>query len=323
MRRRAVLTGGYVVLDVVVSGDSRWKAAGGTAANVASNLAYLGWAAQVAGRIGGDAAGCAVLADLGAMNVGTDHLVVDPRVATPIVLHRMTPRGHSFRYGCDLCGRGHAIHRPAGAELAEVVIAGGLADAFVFDRPSRFNLEVAKAHASEGRLVVYEPSTQASPEAHAEAVKNARIVKYSAQRGKRFVQNLPQARRDQLTIVTFGAEGAEYRLGEGLACQLPPIVVEAVDAGGAGDWMTAGLLYALGDRWNRRAVEEALDWARALAALSTTLPGARTLAVASGRDATIARVRRLRLGATVRLSFVPPRKRRRPKACLGCLLDLS
>ena len=54
---RTALCGGYVVLDLVRTNEGVRRTAGGTAANVASILSFLGWKTSVFGRIGQDEAG--------------------------------------------------------------------------------------------------------------------------------------------------------------------------------------------------------------------------------------------------------------------------
>lgn len=54
---RSVLASGFVALDIVCSDQNVWMCAGGTAGNVAANLAYFGWKARIAGLIGHDDVG--------------------------------------------------------------------------------------------------------------------------------------------------------------------------------------------------------------------------------------------------------------------------
>lgn len=303
MSNRTVLTGGYIVMDVVSGDGFRWWAAGGTAANVAANLAYLGWDSSVMGRVGDDSAGRAVRADLASAGVATRWLHLDKGVATPIIRHEVHADGHRFRYGCDSCGEGKATHRPLLPSFAEAVLGEELAQVFVFDRPSRVNLAIANAYARHGRHVVYEPSTPATKAAHADAASSATVIKYSSQRAAGFRDRLPQPRRGQLIVVTHGSDGSEFSIGDSAMEEIRPPVVDAVDAGGAGDWMTAGLIDVLPDRWTQASARLAIERAQALAALSTLVPGSRTLAEASDRASTRRRASLLLQGGCPRLTF--------------------
>lgn len=316
---RRVIAAGYTVLDVVSADGCRWHAAGGTAANIAANLAYLGWQSRIAARIGTDTAGQAVHDNLVESGVDVSLLMMDPATATPIVHHIVGESDHKYRFGCRECGRGAATHRPL--PPTDATKHPELADIFVFDRPSVANLQVAEAHARGLKLVLYEPSTRATPERHRRACATAKIIKYSSQRRAVVGPSLPEVKPDQLLIVTHGAGGSEFRLGR-RTYDLPAAKVAARDSGGAGDWMTAGLIHLLprdGNDLHPAQVGEALAWAQTLAALSTMLPGARTLAAAASRASTLARVRRLTNLSTPRFDYEPQNLNGSGR-CAGCSL---
>lgn len=73
-------------------------------------------------------------------------------------------------------------------------------------------------------------------------------------------------------IVTLGAQGA-LALIDGAALRVMPFAVETVDATAAGDVFSGALAAALG---NGKSLADALVFASAAAALSTTRPGAQT-----------------------------------------------
>src|SRR4051812_34571458 len=100
-RPPTVLTAGFVALDAVLTNDQATHRAGGTAGNVAANLGFLGWNAQVLARVGADPAGRAVVDDLLAADVNTEALTLDAAVATPFVVHRVASgRDHRFHFKC-------------------------------------------------------------------------------------------------------------------------------------------------------------------------------------------------------------------------------
>jgi fructokinase len=319
---RTVLSGGYTVLDVVQVNGDLWHDAGGTAANVAANLAYLGWASAIVGRIGRDAAGTVVGASLKASNVGTTDLSLDPVVTTPIVRHEIRAGAHRYRFGCHVCGRGSAVHRP----LREIPHAHDvtLADVFFFDRPSAVNIAIAERHQQAGACVVYEPSTRATPTAHSRACSPATIIKYSAQRQVHLDGRLPARVDGQLWVLTEGSSGSTIEFN-GVRRTLKPPAVDAIDGGGAGDWMTAGLIHRLcrsHGSWDRQSLIDGVEWAQALAALSTTVPGARSLARSVPRLRLADRVRSTRRHVKTTLAFSPPALDRASR-CPGCGLPLQ
>lgn len=319
---RSAWSSGYVVLDVVQANGDLWHEAGGTAANVAGNLAYLGWESGLLGRIGRDHAGRVVSARLQEANVDVSHLWLDPDTTTPIVRHEVLSGSHRYRFGCRSCGRGNAIFRPlpASYRLDEAPPAA----VFFFDRPSVANVSIAESFSRAGALVVYEPSTRATLDRHSRACNAACVVKYSEERALHLRGRLPSRSDGQLWIITRGSEGTTVLLDD-INMEIRAPSVSPIDAGGAGDWMTAGLIHRLAGRFSgadKRSLVDAVEWSQALAAISTTVPGARSLAKAIPRHRLADRVRSTRRGVQSRLDFTPAELRGRQR-CSGCGLTLA
>jgi fructokinase len=279
---RSVLASGFVVLDVVRSDKGVWMRAGGTAGNVAANLAYFGWKARIAGLIGCGEAGRIVSRDLSDAGVDTSDLFQHDEVGTPLVLHEVNGKSHRFKFGCSVCRRPYHRYRPLPMpKVLQLLNCERLADVFFFDRPGAAALALAEAHAKAGRLVVYEPSSAWNPGAHMRAAAYADVIKYSEEQAAKFEKYFPERPPNhQLRIVTRGDKGAGFRLGPGAWREQPAHGVSVVDAGGAGDWMTATLLDCLGLHrpWQVAEVEEAVRWAQGVAAMNCLVPGARLLA---------------------------------------------
>ncbi|WP_419840714.1 carbohydrate kinase family protein [Candidatus Poriferisodalis sp.] len=313
------LCGGYVVLDVVHCTWGVRRAAGGTAANIAANLCYLGWESEITARIGDDSAGKAVVADLRAVGVAVDGLWLDADTVTPLIEHSSRDGVPRYRYGCSECRRGVAVYRPLPEEAASEVLSAGLRDVFVFDRPCRFNAAVAEAHRTGGRQVVYEPATKASPGAHRRACAAATIVKISRPDRETIGDRLPPTAEGEVRITTDGAEGATLELN-GVCRRVSPPRVSAVDAGGAGDWLTAAIVHRLA---SGSGPMDALDWAQAVAAMSTLYPGARGMSSSISRSAMYQRAGRIRRGMSVQTGDVATSSRRaRRGSCPRCGLAL-
>jgi fructokinase len=256
--------------------------AGGTAGNVAANLAYFGWKARIAGLIGRDEAGRIVSRDLSGAGVDISDLYQHDEVGTPFVLHEVNEKSHRFKFGCSICGRPHHRYRPLSmTKVSKLLSCERLADVFFFDRPGAAALALAEAHAKAGRLVVYEPSSSGNAGAHMRAVACADVIKYSEEQAAKFEKYFPEfPPSHQLRIVTRGDRGVLFRLGPEAWRKQPAHSVSAIDAGGAGDWMTAALLDGLGQHrpWQAAEVEEAVCWAQGVAAMNCLVPGARLLA---------------------------------------------
>ena len=97
--RPSVLSSGLVALDVIRAPKGTCLRAGGTAANVAAILSFLGWRSAIIGRIGDDDAGPLVERDLRAAGVDTSHVDLSKEVGTPLVVHEIHETGHRFRCG--------------------------------------------------------------------------------------------------------------------------------------------------------------------------------------------------------------------------------
>jgi fructokinase len=322
---RSVLASGFVALDVVRRDQGVWMRAGGTAGNVAANLAYFGWEARIAGLIGRDEAGRIVNHNLSDAGVDTSDLYQQDKVGTPLVLHEVSGESHRFKFGCSVCGRPYHRYKPlARANVSKLLSCMRLADVFFFDRPGAAALALAEAHAKAGRLVVYEPSTAGNPSAHMRAAAWADVIKYSEEQAAKFEKYFPEdPPNHQLRIVTRGDKGARFRLGPEVWCEQPAHSVSVVDTGGAGDWMTAGLIDCLGLHrpWQAAEIEEAVRWAQGVAAISCLVPGARLLASMLDSEALRQQVKALlRDGAPK--TFKPKLRgiRRTSKRCEACRL---
>lgn len=241
----SILTSGYVALDVVVAGEALGHRAGGTAANVAANLAFFGWQTGAAALIGRDPAGEHLRADLARAGVDTRYISKEPEITTPVVVHEILAAGHRFRFGCPVCGRRFARHRSLPTQVARRIVESESPRVFFFDRVSAGALALADACRTAGGLVVFEPATRGRADQFKEAVRLAHVVKFSRERFSRFADLLlaPKPRR-QLQILTDGPGGAAWRTGSRWR-RVGGYASEVIDSGGAGDWMTAAMLATL------------------------------------------------------------------------------
>lgn len=260
---------GFVVLDLLVADDTVIPHVGGTAANVAINLSLLGWEAAVSGLLGDDSAGRTIRRQLEAYGVDTTALINDPDVETPIVIHEVTKSRHKFRFSCPHCGAKYAKFRPLPPTKASVAPE---ADVHFFDRASSYAIEVSRSRRG-GSAIVFEPGTPGRPAATTSMVELAHLFRASGDLG--LTEQAVAASSKRVQVIGLGADGVKYRLrGENEWRHLPSRVAgRPVDAGGAGDWLTASLLNALDPSSLRSntiglsqlqdAVDRALDFAEA------------------------------------------------------------
>ncbi len=296
-RNRQVLAVGYLALDAVLYKKQAALRAGGTAGNVASNLAFLGWQASVFGRVGADLLGQSLHRDLQEAGVGTRHLEASDEASTPVVFHHVCEGGPRYTFRCPDCGRKLGRHSPprpdAAARLADET---DLPDVLFFDRVSKGTVHLAEVARESGRLVVFEPSTTGIAHLFQRAIQLAHVVKYSSERAGAVEAALPRKPAGQIRIVTDGAEGLLVSGRRGWK-RVKGFRAEALDEAGAGDWTTAAFLTALPSvvpkELDDELVRRALRVAQAVAALSCSFIGARGMSHAWTRATLIERTSRL------------------------------
>jgi len=278
-----VVAAGYMPLDVVSAEDGLLsRNAGGTAANVAAILAFLGWRSVLAGQSGSDYAGKELVADLAAAGVATDQVHQRADMLTPRLVHEVLAGGHYFVYTCPTCHVRFPRSRPLTIEQAHICIAAHpSATVFFFDRANPATLTLAEHYRKHGSIVAYEPAGDGNTELQRRAIRLAHVVKRSDERvlvGPRGRTSRPVD--DHLRIVTLGAQGLELHRGDRCMAKLPAFPTVVADPGGAGDWTTAGFLHETartGELSSGGALEDALVFGQALAALSCSVVGARSL----------------------------------------------
>lgn len=282
MSRPSIVCAGYMPLDIVrTTTGTVARRAGGTAANVAAILAYLGWDAVLAGQAGDDLGGDELVADLTSAGLDVGQITRAPQAQTPRLVHDVRPDGHFYRYGCEVCGARFPRSRPLTLDGARACLdAHPKPSVYLFDRANAATLLLAEQYAGAGSIVVFEPSVPANAELLGRAAAVAHVIKHSDDRSVGGLDDLHvRPRQGQLRIVTHGAEGLELRVGAGRGRRFSALATLAVDTGGAGDWTTAGFLASCVShgRLSRDALDGALRFGQALAAVNCAVVGARGL----------------------------------------------
>ena len=321
------LTVGYTVMDVIVHGDTYGHAAGGTAVNIAADLAHLGWESSVAASCGYDPAGSVLRSDLAVSGASSDEIVVKEGMATPRVIHEVLSSGkHRWRFKCPRCGRKMPQFRPISQSYAAELAERCQPDVLIADRVSRAAVLLARAVSERGGLVVFEPSLLGGGPRLAEMVELADLVKFSTERVRDGDLPEPPPDRNQMRVRTLGDEGAEWCRNGGRWQEVKGFYVESVDSAGAGDWMTAALIAALGpispEEMGECDLNDPLRTAQAVAALNCGHVGARGLNRAAGRKRITADARRILNGGQA--GTIEPRPPTRFDAAgVDCSLCLS
>jgi len=288
---------GLIALDVIVTDNHLAEAehhTGGTCGNVLLVLRYLGFEVYPVARLQNDSAARLIRTELRRLRVNMQFMSFAEDGSTPIIVQtiRSNPGGvptHSFSWRCPSCGARFPGYKPTLATTAETIAAKMLApQVFFFDRVNRGSLILAQRAAELGALVMFEPSSVGDPSLFREAWELAHVVKYSHERLADLPDALEFGSNLLLQVETLGADGLRYRAKFGKRATSPWKMLEAfnaptlIDAAGAGDWCSAGLLHRLGRNGvdgflavKPSDVESALRYGQALAAWSCGFIGAR------------------------------------------------
>jgi len=286
-----VLGSGFIALDIVYGRDGVFAATGGSCGNVLMALAWLGWSSQPVARLGSDKTGDFVVDEMRATGLDLRFLQRSPTVPTPVVIQRFVEdssgiRRHRFSLVCPECGAWLPRYRSVVLSHARAVIEAGAPKAFYFDRTSPATVTIAEWAKKNGAVVLFEPSSVGEDALFERAVDACHILKFSHERlGKD--PELAQAREPNLVVRTLGADGLEARWKGRWSRFAPFEAPRMVDAAGAGDWCSVGLLHVLAQKGARGLakvqkadVERALQLGQALAGLSCGFEGARGLVTA-------------------------------------------
>jgi fructokinase len=323
MSARSAVVAGYVALDVIRHEGSVGQSSGGTAANVAADLAYLGWRTEMRARIGADAPGRRVRHALSEAGVELCPGFLDPALQTPVVVHEVESPRHRFLFHCPSCGRTSPRFSPPDPAGAEEPGALGAPEVVFADRTSAFAAALFRRFEGEA-LLVLEPSTRGHATAARECAERADVLKWSHEVGGSLHPGILDPRRGQLQIETHGAAGLGFRRGREAWREMAAPTVEALDAAGAGDWLTASFLDQLPAdgpiEMSTVALEDALEVSQRAAAVSCLYAGARGCAAMSPEMLQAAQAAL----AKSEVPVIPPAPvRRRSRAADACSLCLG
>lgn len=250
--------------------DGFREVTGGLAANAAIAVARLGATARYVGRLGDDAAGAAILADLQAAGVDTTGVEVRPGMASPVsaVLVDRSGERTIVNHTADalFCGPDGDpigdlagvdavlidVRWPDGARRAlEAAARKGIPSVFDFDRPMSHRGDELLAGASH--VAFSRPALEATAGTADPAAALASVA----------------AGTDAWLAVTAGPDGVYWLDGETVQ-HLPAFQVDVVDTTGAGDVFHGALAVALAEGMTE---SEAVRFASAAAAVKCTRRG--------------------------------------------------
>ncbi|HIC89409.1 MAG TPA: hypothetical protein EYP04_08405 [Anaerolineae bacterium] len=298
-----VLTCGELLIDFVptvaglplIDTPGFLKAPGGAPANVAVGLARLGVSSGFLGKVGDDPFGHFLARTLQENGVDTSGLHFDQETRTALAFVSLTAGGERdflfYRHpSADM--RWHPNEVDADyVRQARVFHYGSIS---LIDEPSRSATLTALEYAQEaGLLCSYDPNLRLPLWPSAETARagillgwqHADLIKVSEEELV-FITGLEDeaeavqrlwSDRLRLVVITRGAGGSAYAVGDGTIVNVPGFQVPTVDTTGAGDGFVAGLLAGLLERGlvvEEDVLPDILCFANAVGALTTTAKGA-------------------------------------------------
>ena len=261
---------------------------GGTAGNVMTILAWMGWHTLPAARLDDSEVGFQLKADMEAYGCDTRLVSNAPDGSTTIldIIHKTGRDGkpktaymaHSPRGGRFVNHRFWTLKQAQ--ELFDSLEE--MPDVFFFDRCAPGNILLAQLFHEHGVLVYYEPNEPVDRN-FLRAVAASDIVKFSNE--KHPDVSFTEGFTDKLFIQTLNEKGLRFKLrSEGWITIPPEQNPNAVDGEGAGDWTTSAFINEMGhhrmltfDRIHLPNVTHCLEEAQRVASQSVSYIGAKGL----------------------------------------------
>lgn len=287
--KKVCVGSGFLALDIVLNGkvESPIKFfAGGTCGNVIAILSFLGWSSFPIARLAKNKYTDLLLKDLVNCKVKTDYVTKTQDGSTALIIHRIKKNKdgkpiHRFEFKWPKTKEWLPSYKPVLARSIDKY-KNLTPTVFFFDKVNRSSIELAKYYKQNGSLIYFEPSSIKDEKMFLECIHVANIVKYSNERIKSFVTLVPKGIAD-LEIETLGHEGIKYRTKNKIHWKkLKPFYLKnIIDAAGAGDWFSAGIINRIGvsniSDIPDTSLEKILKQGQAIASLSCLFEGARGL----------------------------------------------
>lgn len=291
-----ILGTGLIALDIVLDSNKQLLSygLGGSAGNVLSILASLGWSSSPIGKLGCDVAAEIILEEFRNLNVNLELIVQEHGIPTPVIYqHQLdwkSGKSHKFSFACPICGVKRPWHAP-NIDLPPPEVMDMVQPNVVYmDRATALGVRVAEYYKNRNVMIFFEPSEVGNDSAlFRQALAVADVVKYADDR----LEDLEAFDRSHIfvEICTKGSAGLRFRapsLGVNWVDLDAYSTPNVIDTSGAGDWCTSGLLYYLFkadpecviSKVSYNQINEALRFGQALSALNCMALGARGLAKA-------------------------------------------
>jgi pseudouridine kinase len=249
---------------------------GGVGRNIAENLARLGERVVLLSAVGDDGSGRRILQQAAECGIDVSHVLVDAAHRTPAYLAVLDDTGNLVMSIDDMAINRELVtpgfvyrHRALFRDAQMIVLDANLSSAAlrtIFDQAGKYRVPVCADPTTTTlapRLCPHLPElTLVTPNA-AEAKVLCGVEVSDRETGLVAAQKLV-AMGVQIAIVTLGATGLVYATSQESG-HVPALEVEIVDLTGAGDALTAAVVFGL---LNDFAVAEAVQLGNSAAALA-------------------------------------------------------
>ena len=236
---------------------------GGSLCNVSYILANLGYPVTYITKLGIDREGKYIEQMLSRIGVDTKYIFNDKSHPTGKIRQVVKYGEHEYTF---VCKHGHKLPEMLMPILDEITekMSSLRPKMFYFQYVNDATIMFAKKFKDLKIPVFFEPQKMNDTPEHREIVQYCNVVKYNTE--PEFVPEVP------LLIHTMGRNGTEYNLNYNGVKYVPAFkIANVIDTGGAGDHMTAGLLYKL---LNGSSIHDSILYGHALASLSCRFIGA-------------------------------------------------
>jgi len=264
-----------------ILGGAFVMAPGGKGANQAVAAARLGGQVRFVGRIGADPFGDALLAQMLAAGIETEHVIRDPEQPTGVALIGVDAQGQN---AIMVAPGANSRVSPADVDAARASIRAAAGVVIQLEIPRETVLHAVAVARAEGTRVILNPA----PIRHTNPLSNdllrqvdvltpneheaANLLGHAEPEGLDWEQAATelQARGIPNVVITLGSEGCVVASRAGIQ-RLPAVPVTAIDTTAAGDCFTGALAVALAEGAD---LLPAARFATRAAALSVTGLGA-------------------------------------------------
>jgi hypothetical protein len=268
--------------------ETIYQHVGGTAGNVMSILAWMGWHTLPAARLDDSEVGLQLKVDLESYGCDTRYLTNTPDGGTTIldIIHKTGRDGRPKTAYMAHSPRGGRFvnHRFWTLKQAQALFDSldEMPEIFFFDRCAPGNILLAELFHKRGVLVYYEPNEPVDRN-FLRAVAASDIVKFSNE--KHPDVSFTDGFTDKLFIQTMNEKGLRFKLrSDDWIKVLPEYNPDFVDGEGAGDWTTSAFINEMGhhhmlsfDKIHQPNVYHCLEEAQRVASKSVSYMGAKGL----------------------------------------------